>query len=975
MLASSSDGYISRQSVNRIYHLGPTGSVPVAEVSPSVNAGRLPVSLYNGDYGDRRDTSVPQPLDLVLRVYNPDFSFNGKSNGDFYFESLILSSTYEISNSTTVLSWVLRYGFNRTDFKISRDLWDSAAGGIEVFCEDCRAKTNSDVLSLVLSKASYLSELENALRKENPALTNLQWAGFQEPPPLLAFDNPPFGENDTASLTSKEGVSAKLQTLFTDVRQSTKRISPTRWAHIFNSVEVEHQDGGDTYAPYFDYDKAGTNSIVVELQDSRGNQSFTYSVEVKNTNRPPVWQDGVVLTMQANRRTSVSLGAYCADPDAGTILSYQLVNGPTGLSVLPTGVLSWQPVQPASGTAQLGDFSVQIECFDNDNDRKSQIGTITVHVDPDTLPVFSAIPASWNLTEGSLGTLDVEVTDAEGDPMALEVVETAAIKTGLPTGSGVFNIVVLSSTATTTTFRVSFIPSYLQRIGSNGSLNVEFLAHYDGSSGNFDATSSRVSRDVTLNVTNVDDPPQWTAAGDPQTVTENSPFSGFAGGSVFDPAPNPTALTYAIDSSDPRCLWPSLAVDPTTLQISGTPTLTSPRQCFFTIIAKDATGLTAMSQDFIYDVTNTNQPVAVRGDALTSVTTDERKTLTVDLLDIFNDPDLDIGDEYERLQYQCLNCAALGITTDFTLDSRQNRLRWTPNSLASDNSPYVLQLRATDIGGVSVTSNLTIVVNDGPAEMSVIPTQTNITLSENVSTPAISTSLVVVVSPPSANPIDAYPYTFSEPVCRRTDGSLCRFGLVTNPAAMTGDGTLGSKNFAFTITPNATDGDAALPAAEANYNVTFSVYKTDDPTLLTTVGVTLKIQNVNRAPTQLGVGALNASAGPYTFGSSTMSIASIDANRDRRLGTSWMNTYTVPFDLLDADGANDGKIFQIITPFAPGSITGNLWSFKMPNCLQAGSVNITRTYTVTGSDGRGGNVSRNVQLTFRNVQNPPAGCL
>ncbi|MBX2989207.1 MAG: hypothetical protein KF802_15065 [Bdellovibrionaceae bacterium] len=975
MLASSSDGYISRSSVNRIYHLGPAGAVPVSEVSPTVNAGRLPVSLYNGDYGDRRDTSVPQPMDLVLKVFNQDFSYNGKSNGDFYFESLILSPTYEISNTTTVLSWLLRHGFNRADFLVSRNLWDSAAGGIEVFCNDCRAKTNSEVLALVLANASYLSELEAALRKENPSLTNLQWTGFQEPAPLLAFDNPPFGENATASLISKEGVSIKLRILFVDVRHSTKKIEPTRWTHSFNSAEVEHQDGGENYSPFFDYDKAGPNSIVVDLQDARGNQSFTYDVDVKNTNRPPVWQTGVMLTTQANRRMSVNLGSYCSDPDAGTILSYQLVNGPTGLGVLPTGALSWQPVQPASGTAQLGDFPVQIECFDNDNDRKSEIGTITVHVDPDTLPVFSVIPASWNLSEGTLGTVDVEVTDAEGDPISLDVMETSAIKTGLPVGSGIFNVTTLGSTANTTTFRVSFIPSYLQRIGSNGSLAVAFMAHYDGSSGNFDATSSRVSQDMTLNFTNVDDPPQWTAVADSHTVTEGSPFSGFAGGSVFDPNPNPTALTYAIDSADPRCLWPTLAVNPVTLQISGTPTLTSPRQCSFTLLAKDATGLASSSQEFIYDVTNTNQPVVVRPDALTAVSIDERKALTVDLLDIFNDPDLDIGDEYERLQYQCLNCGALGITSDFALDSRQNRLRWTPNSSASDNSPYVLQLQATDIGGVTVTSNLTITVNDGPSEMLVIPTQTSLTLSENVSTPATSTSLIIAVSPPSGNPVDAYLYTFSEPVCRRTDGTLCRFGLITNPASMTGDGSLGSKNFIFTITPNATDGDAPIPAADANYNISFTVYKTDDPTLLTTVAVSLKIQNVNRAPTQLGVGALNATAGPYTYGSSTMSIAAIDANRDRKLGTSWMNTYTIPFDLMDADGGNDDKIFQIITPYAPGSITGGVWSFKMPNCLQAGSVNITRTYTVTGSDGRGGSVNRNVQLTFRNVQNPPAGCL
>jgi len=95
-----------------------------------------------------------------------------------------------------------------------------------------------------------------------------------------------------------------------------------------------------------DFGQGGAWNVTVRVTDTAGrstDQSFV--VTVGNLNRPPVITSGAVTTVTAGQLYSYQVAA--TDPD-GDQLSYALTTAPAGMSVSPSGLVTWTPVDPAA---------------------------------------------------------------------------------------------------------------------------------------------------------------------------------------------------------------------------------------------------------------------------------------------------------------------------------------------------------------------------------------------------------------------------------------------------------------------------------------------------------------------------------------------------------------------------------------------------------------------------------------------------
>jgi hypothetical protein len=85
-----------------------------------------------------------------------------------------------------------------------------------------------------------------------------------------------------------------------------------------------------------------TNRVWVDVNDGIEGASQEFDIVVQERNLPPVWPTLGTLRVTEGLRLSFQLKATDSDLPAQR-LTYQLVSGPTGLSVTTNGLLSWTP--------------------------------------------------------------------------------------------------------------------------------------------------------------------------------------------------------------------------------------------------------------------------------------------------------------------------------------------------------------------------------------------------------------------------------------------------------------------------------------------------------------------------------------------------------------------------------------------------------------------------------------------------------
>jgi fibro-slime domain-containing protein/RHS repeat-associated protein len=117
----------------------------------------------------------------------------------------------------------------------------------------------------------------------------------------------------------------------------------------------------------------GTHAVVLHASDGRGGvveQAYAITVRSGYPNHPPRFTSTPIVDAQVG--IPYSYQAAALDPDGDTPLTFDLIAGPSGLSVSSSGLVSWTPTD-----AQLGTHSVTLRVTDNRSALPNAGGTDT----------------------------------------------------------------------------------------------------------------------------------------------------------------------------------------------------------------------------------------------------------------------------------------------------------------------------------------------------------------------------------------------------------------------------------------------------------------------------------------------------------------------------------------------------------------------------------------------------------------------
>lgn len=955
--------YLADGSSVRLYYKTADGYSLITLLTPTNGMLSLPTSVKTGDYGERKDYTTPRSLELYASIH-----VENHPSGDFYFESPVLGPELTITNVTTALSWYLKYGFNGQNVKVSKEAFDQMALSIEVICTDCRKKTNSEVLSLILNRETLKEKIQQNLQSQNPNLTlTPKW---QNPPNLFAWSEPAIHVKNVSLNISTEGKSINSWIAFLNTEKSTQPIYPVKWTHTFKNISEDLLTKKIAFP--FNYEHMGTHSFKPIFEFSSDPLNFQF--EVGNINRNPICDNPIDIPMRSNVLSIVPLTNFCRDLDQDEPgLSFNLISGPNASTITTVGSLRWTPPQ-RTGTPT---YSEPIQFSVNDSYLGFLNTPATIRVSPDNEPRFDSFNSSYSFTEGSEGSFTVTASDLDGDPLRLVIEPVTPIELGFPTGAGNLANIDIAGSNGNHSFTVRFTPSYLQTVAADGNSSVRLVLYYQ-SNGFLNSSLRFDEKIINFQITNTDDPPKWVNHPSDITATEGIDLGGIILGMAEDPSPNPSTITYSLmnRSGTANCNWGSSITLTTNVAgeavATGSPPHFASEVCSFVIRAMDTKYLAFDSAPFTITTTNTNQPITLLPSPLLSVNGQETKVLILPLDQMFFEPDLisDPIDLREELSWTCLVDADTNGSYESTCDSLGLDFSFLPNSLNPTWRPpqgtagtYHLRITATDVGGVSVSHDFDLIIDEYPAPMTLTtlfagnPT-TQFTVAEGG-----VYSLTLHAEPATGRPVDSYNFSLINPTCTTVVGgnAPCRANLIASPGSLTGSGeTL----FNFTITTNFTDGNAPLPATSKTYLVNFFGFKDDDTNVSMERSVRIVVTNTNRNPTSIAIG----SSGSFgCLGSSPNSdpdpfSVCVDLSKDKKIGNTWYNQYSLNLSAIDPDGEFDVYSFSLPEELTPATINDNILTIRMPRCMNPSNGNVLRSYPLTVSDGRGGTFSRTLNL-------------
>lgn len=979
--------YISGNAVARIYYVKSDlhPGVFVTELDATHGTLSLPKPVWDStDYGTRKLDTVPQPLDLILRV-----SRDPLANGDFYFETPVLAPTVTVSNTTTAVSWILRWSFGVDTVYISQKLFSQIVDSIEVVCDNCRAKTVSQVVDLVLADSALKSHIIKGVQTENTGLLITELS-YNPPPIIYAWSSPNLIDSGATLKDSKENESVVFDVRMLNPRASSQLLLPIEWHHSFNSATSIIAQDKITYL--FDYAEAGSHTFVPRFSGNPTYNDLSFQVNTEDANRNPLCDQPLEVSMRANKVGRFDLSTKCRDLDVDENgLVYVQNTGPTGFLVSSTGQIEYTPPASASGDP----YDVQFSFILNDSKQGRSNVSGTIHVGKDLNPVFDDLPASYSFTEGVAGFVNFHAHDPDGDPIKVRVSAVDKISMGAPMGSG--DLAQMTCIPSSGIYACSWVfqPSWMQVIGQNGTARVKFTILYDSAVDNTLNGSLELSSQImTLSFTNTDDPPTFTVNPTDIDVTEGVLYSVGGGNAItvaqaVDSSLNPTAVTFSAVASGQNCDWVTAlnffkGQPDYSVVTDGTPSYDSGATCTVKIIATDANNLSTESADFYMSIADTNRPLSVNPSAPAIVMAKEGEMMNLDLTTLFSDDD-SLDDPREIWTYDCkwddnsdgiydVECKAGNgppgaVRINFSQNATIFKAGWGPKP-GDGNQDYKVRFGATDKGGSSASYDFIIHVDEAPTPMS-LSMSPDLVTTETILTTAENANKIFYISARAATvrPIDQYDYKIDAPTCFKYGGGSCRASLVVNPSDMTGNG---DKDFAFKIeTTNVyTDGNSPLPEEEAKYIIAFHLQDTIGLNLTADTQIMVVVKNTNQAPTGISFTAKSESCIGTTVPDATNNDFTIcvDASKDTKSGSVWAKTYTLDFQGVDPDTTNDTYAFAFPYSGVPGSTSSTRWSFKLPSCVNPGTGTITRTFSLQLSDGRGGTYSRNVILKMLKAQ-------
>ncbi len=465
--------------------------------------------LNDPKMGIRTNESTPVPFNLFFRKLNRNQAYD---SGDFYFETPILSSEYEIGSVTTALSVFLKYSFPR-DFLLSRNSWKSILQKIEFECTECNELKAYEVLNKINNQQRIRESILAEVQKGNPSVSQINW---NPPESILIWTSQDLDKtksnNQSLTLRLKENDLLNLWIATTKTNQLGQlnlnyhwKVSKLNESRAF--VQIETRENLSSYKKQLSFNESGTYQFIVSSSDVENSSSVQFNVIVQNINQNPYWIDSIQdkYTCTANKVCFIPLTAFAKDNDLES-LTFQFANPvfrPKGafISNGSNAGFRWIPPQPSNeqienilaGTLDLTQI-VEIEVTDTNG--ASQSHRLTIQIKPDRLPTFgmstgsdlnkiydndcTSILTSIEANEGQAITILIKTVDLDYDSTALNVVPNQKLMTSLPNGSGIRvekcndDICVPACNRVQPNpegnqyqvhfFKMTFIPSYMQTL-------------------------------------------------------------------------------------------------------------------------------------------------------------------------------------------------------------------------------------------------------------------------------------------------------------------------------------------------------------------------------------------------------------------------------------------------------------------------------------------------------------------------------
>ncbi|MEH2058174.1 MAG: putative Ig domain-containing protein [Nostoc sp.] len=175
-----------------------------------------------------------------------------------------------------------------------------------------------------------------------------------------------------------------------------------------DGMTVDPQSGLIQWTPASN--QLGQQDITVAVNDGLGGiatQNYTIQVSATLSNFAPIINSTPIYLAAVGSAYQYQMQA--SDPDAGDTLTYQLISGPTDMTInSTTGLLTW--LSPVSGN-----YKVVLEAVDNHGESATQAFTLTAR--ENHAPVIKSNPL-LTATPGSTYSYDVIASDADGDRLS-----------------------------------------------------------------------------------------------------------------------------------------------------------------------------------------------------------------------------------------------------------------------------------------------------------------------------------------------------------------------------------------------------------------------------------------------------------------------------------------------------------------------------------------------------------------------------
>ncbi|MBI2505078.1 MAG: DUF1565 domain-containing protein, partial [Candidatus Latescibacteria bacterium] len=164
--------------------------------------------------------------------------------------------------------------------------------------------------------------------------------------------------------------------------------------------------------------QVGQDTVEISVADSKGAATaYRFVLEVRNTDDPPLITSQPD-TLAAEDATYV-YDLAVTDPDPGEVLSYRLIQSPTGMAVDSTGTVRWTPTQ-----VQVGRHTVKVEAKDLAGVTVTQSYFLRVTATDDA-PLIASQPDS-SAREDQLYRYAVSATDEEGGALSYALSDAPA---------------------------------------------------------------------------------------------------------------------------------------------------------------------------------------------------------------------------------------------------------------------------------------------------------------------------------------------------------------------------------------------------------------------------------------------------------------------------------------------------------------------------------------------------------------------